>query len=69
MLRNVEKTAPYFHDGSVSQLEEAIWMMGKVQLGRDLTKPQVEEIHGFLRSLTGKIPEDAMRVPLLPTIE
>jgi cytochrome c peroxidase len=69
VLRNVEKTPPYFHDGSVSQLEEAIWIMGKVQLGRDLTKPQVEEIHAFLRSLTGEIPEDAMKVPLLPTAE
>jgi cytochrome c peroxidase len=69
MLRNVEKTAPYFHDGSVSRLEEAIWIMGKVQLGKDLTKPQLEEINDFLRSLTGEIPEDAMKVPILPAIE
>jgi cytochrome c peroxidase len=69
MLRNVEKTAPYFHDGSVGPLEEALWIMGKIQVGRDLTKAQVEEIHAFLRSLTGKIPEDAMKVPLLPTRE
>jgi cytochrome c peroxidase len=69
ILRNVEKTSPYFHDGSVSQLEQAIWIMGKVQLGRDLTKPQVEEIHAFLRSLTGEIPANAMRIPLLPTKE
>jgi cytochrome c peroxidase len=69
MLRNVEKTTPYFHDGSVSQLQETIWIMGKVQLGRDLTKPQVEDIYAFLRSLTGEIPEDAIKVPLLPTKE
>jgi cytochrome c peroxidase len=69
MLRNVEKTAPYFHDGSVSQLKEAIWIMGKVQFGRDLTKQQLEDIQVFLQSLTGQIPEDALKVPILPVTE
>jgi cytochrome c peroxidase len=69
VLRNVEKTAPYFHDGSVSQLQEAIWIMGKVQLGKDLTKPQLEGIGTFLKSLTGEIPENAIQVPLLPSME
>jgi cytochrome c peroxidase len=66
--RNVEKTAPYFHDGSVDKLEDAVWIMGKIQLGKDLNKFQVEEIVTFLKSLTGKIPEDALKVPLLPSI-
>ncbi|MCA8941765.1 MAG: c-type cytochrome [Planctomycetes bacterium] len=54
MLRNVAETAPYFHDGSIETLEEAIRIMGKHQLGRDLTARQVDEIATFLRSLTGK---------------
>jgi len=69
VLRNVEKTAPYFHDGSVGKLENAVWIMGKIQLGKDLGKTQVEDVVTFLKSLTGKIPEDALRVPLLPSKE
>jgi cytochrome c peroxidase len=69
MLRNVEMTSPYFHDGSVAKLDDAVWVMGKIQLGRDLTKSQMEGIAAFLKSLTGKIPEDAIKVPLLPSIE
>jgi len=69
ILRNVAKTAPYFHDGSVEKLEDAVWIMGKIQLGKDLNKAQVEEIVIFLKSLTGKIPEDALKVPLLPSMD
>jgi len=67
--RNVAKTSPYFHDGSVDKLEDAVWIMGKIQLGKDLNKSQVEETVTFLKSLTGKIPEEALVVPLLPSIE
>lgn len=69
VLRNVAKTSPYFHDGSVDKLENAVWIMGKIQLGKDLNKSQVEEIVTFLKSLTGKIPEDAFKVPLLPSMD
>ena len=69
VLRNVAKTAPYFHDGSVDKLEDAVWIMGKVQFGRDLTTSQIEEIIAFLKSLTGKISEEALKVPLLPSSE
>lgn len=69
VLRNVAKTAPYFHDGSADKLEEAVWIMGKVQFGRDLNKPQVEDIIAFLISLTGKISEDVLKAPLLPSSE
>jgi len=69
VLRNVEKTAPYFHDGSVGKLENAVWIMAKIQLGKDLGKTQVEDVVTFLKSLTGKIPEDALRVPLLPSMD
>ena len=69
VLRNVAKTSPYFHDGSVNKLEDAVWIMGKIQLGKDLNKAQVEEVVTFLKSLTGKIPEDALKVPLLPSMD
>ena len=69
MLRNVEMTSPYFHDGSVDRLHDAIWVMGKIQLGKDLTRSQIEDILSFLRSLTGSIPEDAAKIPLLPSTE
>jgi len=65
-LRNVAMTAPYFHDGSVASLEEAVWIMGKLQLGKDLTKEQVRDIVAFLKSLTGKMPENARTPPILP---
>ncbi|HYA90253.1 MAG TPA: cytochrome c peroxidase [Thermodesulfobacteriota bacterium] len=67
--RNVAKTSPYFHDGSVDKLEDAVWIMGKIQLGKDLNKSQVEETVTFLKSLTGKIPEEALKIPLLPSME
>jgi cytochrome c peroxidase len=54
-LRNVEKTAPYFHDGSVKTVEEAVRLMGKHQLGRDLDEQDINSIVVFLRTLTGKI--------------
>ncbi|HAM50699.1 MAG TPA: cytochrome-c peroxidase [Nitrospiraceae bacterium] len=69
VLRNVAMTSPYFHDGSVDKLEEAVWIMGKIQLGKDLPKEQVQDIVAFLHALTGKIPEDAMTVPLLPSLQ
>lgn len=65
-LRNVVMTPPYFHDGSVESLEQAIWIMGKVQLGKDLTKEQINDIINFLKTLTGEIPEEAIKPPILP---
>ncbi len=53
-LRNVELTYPYFHDGSVWSLEEAVKIMGKKQLGIDLGEEEVKYIVLFLKSLTGK---------------
>ncbi len=67
LLRNVEKTSPYFHDGSVDRLEDAVLMMGKIQLGQELLELQITEITSFLESLTGEIPADALKVPLLPS--
>lgn len=53
-LRNITKTAPYFHDGSVKDLKEAIRLMAKHQLGKDLTAEDIESIATFLQSLTAK---------------
>jgi cytochrome c peroxidase len=56
MLRNVAKTAPYFHDGSVETLDRAVKVMGAVQLGRALDDATVASIVAFLESLTGEVP-------------
>ncbi|GAB4393775.1 MAG: cytochrome-c peroxidase [Gammaproteobacteria bacterium] len=53
-LRNVELTFPYFHDGSVETLEEAVYIMGKYQLGRELTKEEIQQLITFLKTLTGE---------------
>jgi cytochrome c peroxidase len=55
-LRNVAETAPYFHDGSASTLPGAIAMMGRHQLGLELTEPEVASIAAWMTSLTGDLP-------------
>jgi cytochrome c peroxidase len=65
-LRNVEKTAPYFHDGAVESLDEAIKVMGKIQLNKDITDEQVKEIKTFLNALTGEVPQQYAVVPTMP---
>jgi cytochrome c peroxidase len=66
-LRNVALTAPYFHNGSVETLEEAIQVMGKTQLNVTLKKDQVKAIQAFLVSLNGEFLKQDM--PLLPGTE
>lgn len=51
-LRNVARTAPYFHDGSVATLEEAVRLMGRHQLGEELTDAQIADIVAFLEALS-----------------
>ena len=65
-LRNVAVTAPYFHDGSVNDLKDAIRIMAKVQLGRDLGADDIGDIQAFLESLTGDVPKEFALVPSLP---
>ncbi|MCC6265109.1 MAG: cytochrome-c peroxidase [Bryobacterales bacterium] len=65
-LRNIEKTGPYYHNGQVATVEEAIRLMGKHQLGRELKAEQVGQIAHWLKSLTGEIPEEYTREPKLP---
>ena len=55
MLRNVTKTSPYFHSGAIAKIREAVYLMGKHQLGMNLTDKQIDEIVAFLKSLEGDI--------------
>ncbi len=67
-LRNIEITAPYFHNGAVKTLDEAVRVMAKTQLRRDLTQQQVDDIVAFLRTLTGEFPKiDLPRLPPTPS--
>ena len=65
-LRNVTETAPYFHDGSVVTLDEAVKLMAKHQLGKNLTAGEVKSIVAFLGSLKGEVNEDWKKEPELP---
>lgn len=53
-LRNVALTAPYFHDGKIKTLDEAVRKMGKLQLDEELDDQQVSDIISFLKTLTDK---------------
>ncbi|BDA60410.1 MULTISPECIES: diheme cytochrome c5 peroxidase CcpA [Shewanella] len=64
-LRNIELTYPYFHDGSVWTLEEAVNTMADIQLGQKLTDKETKEMVAFLNSLTGEQPQIAL--PILPS--
>lgn len=64
VLRNVALTAPYFHTGAVWRLDEAVEVMGRAQLGKDLTSEESERITAFLTSLTGTQP--IVDYPVLP---
>ncbi len=66
MLRNVEKTGPYFHNGKVATLEQAVSQMAEYQLGRKLNDARIDSIVTFLKSLTGEIPADYVKMPALP---
>ncbi len=56
-LRNIEKTYPYFHDGSVEKLEDAVNIMAKTQLNKELTEKETTDIVAFLKTLTGEVPQ------------
>ena len=65
-LRNIEKTHPFFHDGSVDNLPDAVRIIAKLQLSKDLTDQEVSEIVTFLKTLTGKVPEELAKAPEMP---
>ena len=66
-LRNVAMTAPYFHDGSVPVLPEAVKVMARVQSGVTLSDADIRDIVAFLESLTGDLPANFTTVPTLPS--
>lgn len=55
ILRNIHQTSPYFHNGSVKELKEAVQIMGKYQLGIIFTQEETELIVEFLKTLDGQI--------------
>ena len=65
-LRNINKTGPYFHDGSVATLDQAIRNMAVHQRGTQLTDAQVKSIERWMGSLTGQIPTSYIKSPILP---
>jgi len=55
ILRNITKTAPYFHNGEVKELEEVVRIMSRYQLGNEFTKAQIDDVVAFLKTLEGEI--------------
>lgn len=65
-LRNIARTAPYFHDGSAATLPDAVRAMGRHQLGIQLGDGEVRSIVTFLNALTGELPTGYIQRPTLP---
>ncbi|GGP64524.1 cytochrome b6 [Shewanella saliphila] len=63
-LRNIELTYPYFHDGSVWGLEEAVNTMADIQLGQKMNQEEISQMVEFLKTLTGDQPQIVL--PALP---
>jgi cytochrome c peroxidase len=62
-LRNVGMTFPYFHDGSIANLDTTVKIMGKVELNKKFSDAEVKNIVAFLKTLTGDIRNDAKKIP------
>lgn len=65
-LRNVAKTGPWFHDGSITRLEEAVRIMGQHQIGVALSPEQIADLVAFLGALTGEVDAAYVAQPVLP---
>ncbi|MFN3197456.1 MAG: cytochrome-c peroxidase [Bradymonadia bacterium] len=65
-LRNIDRTGPYFHDGSEPDLANAVKLMAKHQLGKKLSDADTQSIVVFLGALTGPLPTDYITEPPLP---
>ena len=65
-LRNVEKTAPYFHDASSKIIWDAVRKMARYELGKHMSLKEIHQIQEFLKSMTGEIPEEYIKEPELP---
>ncbi len=55
ILRNIAKTKPYFHNGVVKDLREALFLMGRHQVGVDMTERQLDYMEAFMESLNGEL--------------
>ncbi|MCZ7584216.1 MAG: c-type cytochrome [Deltaproteobacteria bacterium] len=65
-LRNIAETGPYYHDGKVATLDDAVRMMADHQLGRALDDEDLRLINAWLGALTGDVPADYVAPPELP---
>jgi cytochrome c peroxidase len=66
-LRNLVYTAPYFHNGQVHTIDEAVRIMASTQLNQSLSNAQVADIVAFLETLSGPFPTQQMpRLPPTP---
>lgn len=65
-LRNIAQTGPYFHDGSVKTLEEAVKLMASHQLGKDLDGAKIKALVTWLKALSGDPPKELTAEPKLP---
>jgi cytochrome c peroxidase len=65
-LRNITRTYPYFHDGSVWDLADATQIMARVQLGREIPEADLVALMAFYQTLEGEIPAYALQLPVLP---
>ena len=63
-LRNITQTAPYYHNGKIWSLKEAIVEMGRIQLGAKLSEKDVDSIEEFLKALEGR--KAPVIYPMLP---
>jgi cytochrome c peroxidase len=66
LLRNIEHTGPYFHDGKIKDLKEAIQIMVKTELGTEFSNQETDTLEAFLKSLSGEVPAAAKSAPVLP---
>ncbi len=55
ILRNITRTAPYFHNGSEKKIEEVVRIMSKYQIGEEFSPEQIEDVVAFLKTLEGEI--------------
>jgi cytochrome c peroxidase len=65
-LKNITRTGPYFHDGSIRDLATAIRTMGRHQLGIELSDGEVASIATFFEALEGTLPSQYLTAPRLP---
>ncbi len=63
ILRNVENTGPWFHNGKVQTLDEAVRLMAKHEAGQNLSDAEIRSIVVFLHALTGEIPRRYIQPP------